>query len=53
MKLSMPYKSKAQAAYMHSQHPDIAARWDAESKQPHKGKVKAAARKAFGGRTSK
>lgn len=47
----MPYKSKAQAAYMHAQHPDIAAKWDAEanSKKPHKGKVKSIARKAFGG----
>lgn len=26
----MPYKSKAQAAYMHIHHPEIAKRWDAE-----------------------
>lgn len=45
----MPYKSKAQAAYMHAEHPDIAAKWDAEKKKPHKGKVKSIARKAFGG----
>lgn len=49
----MPYKSKAQAAYMHSQHPKIAAEWDAEIKKPHKGKVKSEARKAFGGLTKK
>lgn len=24
----MPYKSKAQVAYMHIHHPRIAARWD-------------------------
>ena len=24
----MPYKSKAQAAFMHMHHPQIAARWD-------------------------
>ena len=27
----MPYKSKKQRAYMHSQHPDIAKRWDKEN----------------------
>ena len=26
----MPYESEAQRRYMHAQHPDIAARWDAE-----------------------
>lgn len=26
----MPYKSKAQAAYMHIHHPSIAKRWDRE-----------------------
>lgn len=26
----MPYKSAKQAAYMHSQHPEIAKRWDRE-----------------------
>lgn len=26
----MPYKSKAQAAYMHIHHPGIAKRWDSE-----------------------
>lgn len=26
----MPYKSRAQAAYMHIHHPEIAKRWDAE-----------------------
>lgn len=26
----MPYKSKAQRAYMHAKHPKIAARWDKE-----------------------
>jgi hypothetical protein len=27
---NMPYRSVAQRAFMHAQHPDIAARWDAE-----------------------
>ena len=27
----MPYKSKAQSAFMHSQHPEIAAKWDTEN----------------------
>ena len=49
----MPYKSKTQSAYMHAAHPDIAAKWDAEPKKPHKGKVKSEARKAFGGLTKK
>lgn len=26
----MPYRSKAQRAYMHIHHPEIAKRWDAE-----------------------
>ncbi len=26
----MPYKSQAQRRFLHSQHPDIAARWDKE-----------------------
>lgn len=26
----MPYKSDKQRRFMHAQHPDIAARWDAE-----------------------
>lgn len=30
----MPYKSKAQSRYMHSQHPEIAERWDREQKGP-------------------
>lgn len=54
----MPYKSKKQSAFMHSQHPDIAARWDAEMKtkgehiptKTHKSKVKSAASKALGGK---
>jgi len=28
----MPYKSAKQRAFMHAQHPDIAARWDKEQK---------------------
>ena len=24
----MPYKSKAQARYMHARHPEVAKRWD-------------------------
>lgn len=46
----MPYKSEAQSRFMHSQHPEIATRWDAEAKKPHKTKVKSAAHKALGGR---
>jgi hypothetical protein len=51
----MPYKSEAQKRYMHAEHPDIAAKWDAEmsTKKPHKSKVKSMARKAFGGLYSK
>lgn len=26
----MPYRSAKQRAYMHAQHPEIAARWDKE-----------------------
>lgn len=33
----MPYKSQAQSRFMHSQHPEIAKRFDAEIK---KGDVK-------------
>lgn len=28
----MPYASKAQAAYMHIHHPEIAKKWDKEGK---------------------
>lgn len=31
----MPYKSKAQEAYMHIHHPEIAKRWDKEHNTPH------------------
>lgn len=27
----MPYRSERQRRFMHSQHPDIAARWDKET----------------------
>lgn len=33
----MPYKSRAQAAYMHINHPEIAKQWDKE--YPHQGKL--------------
>ena len=48
----MPYKSEAQRKYMHVEHPEIAARWDAEMKRAkiHKSKVKSAAQKHFGGK---
>lgn len=48
---SMPYKSDAQRKFMHAEHPDIAAKWDAEmnAKKPHKAKVRSAAQKAMGG----
>lgn len=29
----MPYRSFKQDAFMHAQHPDIAKRWDAETKR--------------------
>jgi hypothetical protein len=29
----MPYVSSAQRGYLHAQHPDIAARWDAEERK--------------------
>lgn len=32
----MPYKSRAQMAYMHIHHPDIAKRWDREYGSPGK-----------------
>lgn len=38
----MPYKSDKQRRYMHAEHPDIAARWDAE----YGGKVKKTNKKA-------
>lgn len=44
----MPYASDKQRKYMHLNHPDIAAKWDAE--KPHKSKVRSAAQKALGGR---
>jgi hypothetical protein len=40
----MPFKSKAQARFMYSQHPDIAKRWSKKSqsisKLPEKVKIK-------------
>lgn len=33
----MPYKSRAQAAYMHIHHPEIAHKWDKE--YPENGKL--------------
>lgn len=35
----MPYKSVAQAKFMHAQHPDIAKRWDAEARAKSGGHV--------------
>ena len=32
----MPYKSDAQRRYMHAQHPEIAAKWDAEIRRKKK-----------------
>ena len=32
----MPYKSQAQAAFMHINHPKIAKRWDAEAREKKK-----------------
>lgn len=34
----MPYKSKAQRAYMHIHHPGIAERWDEEHPKSAKSK---------------
>ncbi len=31
----MPYKSKAQEAYMHIHHPEIAKKWDEKYETPH------------------
>ncbi len=36
----MPYKSKAQAAFMHINHPEIAKKWDKEYPSKHEGKSK-------------
>lgn len=37
----MPYKSDAQRKFMHAKHPEIAKKWDAESRSKKKGgKVK-------------
>jgi hypothetical protein len=33
----MPYKSKAQAAFMHIHHPGIAKRWDKEHHESNPG----------------
>ncbi|MEK6881072.1 MAG: hypothetical protein AABY22_15745 [Nanoarchaeota archaeon] len=30
----MPYRSKAQSAYMHIKHPEIAKKWDAKYDMP-------------------
>ena len=53
----MPYKSEKQRKFMHIKYPDIAERWDEEMREhqqekakTHKGKVKSAAQKSFGGR---
>jgi len=37
----VPYKSDKQRRFMHAKHPDIAARWDAETG----GKVKKSAKR--------
>lgn len=38
----MPYKSQAQAAFMHIHHPEIAKRWDSEiHKERRMGNLKA------------
>lgn len=36
MKYNMPYKSEAQRKYMHANLPEIAKRWDAESRKKYK-----------------
>lgn len=46
----MPYRSEKQRRFMHAEHPEIAARWDAETggkivpKDPKKSKVSPAAK---------
>jgi hypothetical protein len=49
----MPYASKAQQGFMHSQHPEIAKRWDKETKDfkklPKHKFSKGAIRKAVNG----
>jgi hypothetical protein len=41
----MPYASAKQQAFMHSQHPEIAKRWDSEMKREGKGFPKAGSSK--------
>jgi hypothetical protein len=36
----MPYASEKQSRFMHSQHPDVAARWDKEERKGGKRKKK-------------
>ena len=35
----MPFRSRKQRRFMHSQHPKIAAKWEAEAKRKHKAPV--------------
>lgn len=40
----MPYRSQAQWAYLHAQHPEVAAKWDAEGmRRPRRKRVSKAA----------
>ena len=41
----MPFASEKQRRFMHSQHPDIAKRWENEAKQSGKSAVKKEAMK--------
>ena len=36
---NMPYKSKAQRAFMHIHHPEIAKKWDKENPKNAKSKT--------------
>jgi hypothetical protein len=40
----MPYVSDKQRRFMHAEHPDIAARWDAEARKGKRKKSKRAAK---------
>ena len=37
----MPFKSEKQRKFMHAQHPDIAKKWEAETKAEKKAEKKA------------
>lgn len=48
----MPFKSKAQRRYMHSQHPDIASRWEHEYPTPARLPARKASKRSASKRSS-